>query len=82
MNTKNWAKVDEGLKDLMQGNDQEGDVELKTKSNRLKHLEKFVRTLRHRVNERVREGVKQGNQDGIDGLFAQYIQNRNQIDKN
>ena len=79
MNKKNWTKIDEGLKALMDGNDQEGVIELKTKSNRLKHLSSFVDTLRKRVNECIREGVKQGD---IEGLFSQYIQNRNQIDKN
>ena len=79
MNTKAWKTIDDGLKELMTGNDQEGDVELKTKINRLRHLEKFVRTLRHRVNEKLRENTKQGD---IEALFAQYIQNRNQIDEN
>ena len=46
MNKKNWTKIDEGLKALMDGNDQEGVIELKTKSNRLKHLSSFVETLR------------------------------------
>ena len=79
MNREAWNKIDEGLQALMEGNDQEGDVELREKTRRLTHLGKFCGRLAQRVNERLREGCKQG---GLDALFRNYQAERQAIDEN
>ena len=51
---KAWNTIDAGLRDLMDNNDQLSDGELRAKTRRLEHLERFVKTLRARVNERIK----------------------------
>ena len=74
-----WNTIDEGLKDLMDNNDQLSDRELIGKSKRLRHLGKFVETLAKRVDERIREGVAVG---AIGPLFDKYIADRLAVDGN
>jgi len=72
-----WEKIDKGLRDLMAGNDQLTDAELKAKSKRLKCLSDFAETLRKRVNERV-NGVSVG---PVEPLFTEFFTARNQVDE-
>ena len=65
--------------DLMADNDTLSDSDLRLKSKRLMHLAKFCKTLSERVNERLREGVKQGN---INVLFDKYHSERKEVDIN
>ncbi|GEM_PF-1624839 len=72
-----WEQIDEGLKDLMRGNDELSMDELKAKSKRLKCLSDFAETLRKRVNERV-AGVKVG---PVDPLFTKFFEARSKVDE-
>ena len=74
-----WMTIDTGLQALMAGNDNLADSDLKLQSKRLMHLAKFCKTLSERVNERLREGVKQGN---INVLFDKYHTERKAVDIN
>ena len=74
---KAWITIDEGLKDLMDKNDELSDGELMAKSKRLKHLADFAETLRLRVNERIK-GVKVG---PIEPLFEAFLKARAEVDK-
>jgi len=76
---KAWQEVDSGLRHLMDNNDQLSPAELIGKSRRLEHLQRFVGTLRARVNERIRENVSPG---PIGELFDKYIRDRATIDEN
>lgn len=71
-----WTKIDKGLADLMEGNDELSLDELKAKSKRLKCLADFAETLRKRVNERVK-GVGVG---PVEPLFTEFFKARNQVD--
>jgi len=71
-----WTRIDKALEDLMAGNDQLTDAELKSKSKRLKCLSDFAETLRLRVGERIK-----GQQVGdIAPLFKKFFEARNQVD--
>ena len=71
-----WQQIDDGLVDLMDNNDILTLSELGKKSQRLAHLEKFIRTLKDRTNEAAR-GAKCGN---IPKLFEDYVLGRNAVD--
>ncbi len=75
---KAWNTIDAGLRDLMDNNDQLSDGELRAKTRRLEHLERFVKTLRARVNERIK-GQAVGD---IEPLFTKYAKERNLVDEN
>jgi len=74
-----WSTIDRGLELLMSQNDELSDRELRAKTRRLKHLQKFLGALVQRVNERIREHTKPG---AIDDLFKQYRTEREEIDAN
>lgn len=74
-----WNVIDEGLMDLMSGNDELSDKELVAKNKRLIHLQKFVGRLAMRVSERLRENTNPG---PIAELFDRYQYERSQIDQN
>ena len=78
MENTGWMKIDEGLRDLMQKNDSLANSELENKSRRLKHLSDFVKTLKQRVDERVR-GVRVG---PIEPLFTEFFKARSEVDRN
>ena len=71
-----WKQIDDGLVDLMDNNDSLTLSELGKKSQRLWHLEKFVKTLKMRVNEAA-AGSKVGD---IGKLFHDFVLDRNAID--
>ena len=71
-----WKTIDDGLKDLMDNNDSLTQLELTGKSRRMGHLQRFIGTLKTRVDERIRD-VKVG---PIKPLFDAYLQDRNQVD--
>jgi len=72
-----WEKIDEGLRDLMKGNDELSPEELKNKSKRLKCLADFSETLKKRVNERI-SGVNVG---PIEPLFKAFFEARDRVDE-
>ena len=76
MHNAAWQEIDSGLTNLMDGNDELSDDELRAKSKRLKCLSDFAETLRKRVNERVK-GVSVG---PIEPLFTEFFKARNQVD--
>lgn len=78
MENTGWMKIDEGLRDLMEKNDSLANSELENKSRRLKHLSDFVKTLKQRVDERVR-GVRVG---PIEPLFTEFFKARSEVDRN
>jgi len=72
-----WKMIDEGLRSLMDRNDELTDKQLIAKSRRLRHLAKFLETLAKRIDERIK-GVKVGS---IDPLFEAFFKARAEVDK-
>ena len=77
-NKESWKKIDNAIEALMGTTDELSDADLRLKSRRLAHLSAFTAKLAQRVNERLRQGVKQGD---MGALFEQYHSDRSKIDR-
>ena len=73
-----WQQIDDGLRNLMDNETVLSLAELGARSQRLAHLERFIRTLKDRTNEEAR-GVKVS---AVSPLFTAYFEGRNRVDEN